>query len=381
MLNFVNHALLTVTVAVLMPISGAIAQNAGTVNSQINAQIKSSHWAQVFMQGLIQRNLISQPQSLQPDQKVTRAEFAITLDRAFPFQPAIRQAIAFNDVPSTFWAADAIQSIYAKGFWSSDDIQFFRPEGYMTRWEAMVAIANGLSLNAALNSKVNSKKVDPKVFLFSIYTDAASIPAGAIASIAALTDKQIIVNYPNVRQLNPNAVITRAELAALVYQSLVYMGQLDRVSSNFIASRNNPLFNATDFTAKEIITHLRVNLRRREVVVYQGDKKLKTYPLGVGRAGWDTPSGSYQVKQIIRSPDWKNPFTGDVIKANDPDNPLGGYWIGFWTNGKDWSGFHGTSQRDSVGKASSHGCLRMYKEDIKAIFDKVTLATVVEIIR
>jgi lipoprotein-anchoring transpeptidase ErfK/SrfK len=336
------------------------------------------HWANSFIEALADRNLISKSPTFQPDRKVTRAEFAVVLDRAFPFQPAIRQAIAFNDVPTDFWAASAIQGAYTKGF-IVGDTETFRPNEYMKRSQVMAAIANGLAVSRNLSKNLTSS--DPKLFLYSMYTDANLIPAWAIAPIAALTDKQIIVNYPNVRLLNPNGDITKAELSTLIYQSLVHTGQLTKISSNFIANPNTGLFNANDFTSKELITHLKVSLKRREVVAYQGTKKLKTYPLGVGRAGWETPSGSYLVKQIIRNPDWKNPFTGDVIKATDPDNPLNGYWIGFWTNGKDWSGFHGTAQRDSIGKASSHGCLRMYKEDIKAIFAQVTPATIVEISR
>ena len=381
MLNYINYSLLSLVVAGQMPTSTAIAQTPITLNSTVTPSSPltypkgiQKHWAQDFMQGLVNRNLISPSQNFLPDQKVTRAEFAVVLDRSFPFQPLVQPAIAFKNVPSDFWAAAAIQNAYMKGFWSGTDPNNFRPQELITRSQAMTAIANGLNLPI-------NQKIDPKIFLFSMYADAALIPQTTIAAIAALTDKQIIVNYPDVRKINPNAAITRAELAALIYQSLVHTGQAPKISSNLIARPSSRLFNPTDFAGKEIITHLKVSLRRREVISFQGDKKLKTYPIGVGRAGWDTPVGTYQVKQIIRNPDWKNPFTGDVIKANDPDNPLGGYWIGFWTNGKDWSGFHGTSQRDSVGKASSHGCLRMYKEDIKAIFAKVTPATIVEVRR
>jgi lipoprotein-anchoring transpeptidase ErfK/SrfK len=395
-LNFVNSSLIPLAVIAFVPVLGipiAAAQTSkqnplpitsnSTGSNSVNQtpdlefpylKVIQNHWAKIFIQGLAQRNLVSKSQDFQPDQRVARTEFAIIADRAFPFQPTVRQAIAFSDVPADFWAAPAIQSAYMKGFSGNNNLSAFRPNELMRRSEAMVAIANGLGLP-------RNPKLDPKVFLFSMYTDAALIPEAAIAPIAALTDKQIIVNYPNVRQLNPNGLITRAELSALIYQSLVHTGQLPKISSNFIPSPTNPLFNATNLVGTEIITHLKVNLRRRQVVAYQGPKKLNTYPIGVGRAGWDTPSGNFQVKQIIRNPDWKNPFTGDVIKASDRDNPLGGYWIGFWTNGKDWSGFHATSQRDSVGKASSHGCLRMYKEDIKAIFAKVTPATIVEISR
>jgi lipoprotein-anchoring transpeptidase ErfK/SrfK len=83
---------------------------------------------------------------------------------------------------------------------------------------------------------------------------------------------------------------------------------------------------------------------------------------------------------MFERPAWKNPFTGDVIPGGDPDNPLGKYWIGFWTNGKDWSGFHGTPNRDSVGTAASHGCIRMYNEDIAELFAQVSPATVVQVV-
>lgn len=341
-----------------------------------------NHWAKIFIQGLADRNLINSS-DFTPDRQITRAEFAVILDRSFPFQPTVRTAIAFNDVPANYWAVEAIKSAYSKGF-VVGNLGLFRPNEYIKRSEAMVAIANGLgvSRNALVSSSSQTSQIlDPKILLFSMYTDAGSIPDSAIAAIAALTDKQIVVNYPNVRALNPQRFITKAELSALVYQSLVYTRQLPKISSSFIPSPSTRIFNATDFASKEFITHLRVNLSKRLVVAYRGNKRLKAYPLGVGRSGWETPSGTYRAVQIIRNPDWKNPFTGDVIKANDPDNPLGGYWIGFWTNGKDWSGFHATLQRDSVGKASSHGCLRMYKEDIKAIFAMVTPATIVEISR
>jgi len=244
------------------------------------------HWAKSFIQALADRNLISKSPTFQPDQKVTRAEFAVILERSFPFQAAIRQPIAFSDISPNFWAASSIQAAYTKGFMVGDT-ETFRPNEYVKRSQVMGAIANGLGVPRNLGKDLTSS--DPKLFLYSLYTDANLIPAWAIAPIAALTDQQIIVNYPNVRQLNPNGFITKAELSALIYQSLVYTGQLSKISSNFIANPTRSLFNANDFTTKEIITHLKVSLKRREVVAYQGTKKLKIYPLGVGRAGWETP--------------------------------------------------------------------------------------------
>ncbi len=340
-----------------------------------------NHWASPMVYGLAERNLLSKSSKFEPNQNITRAQLALILERVFPYQSNLRTAIAFDDVPANHWAAEAIKSAYIKGFLSGyPNSKLFLPDQKVTRLQAMMAIANGL------NIPVNTKR-DPNLFLASMYHGQDKnqlVPDYAIAAIAALTEQEIIVNYPDVRILNPQRAINKAELAGLIYQALVSTKQLPKLASDpnvskYIVNPAAPLFDISRYGNQDLVTKLVVNLSRRQVTAYRGNTKVKTYAIGVGRAGWETPIGNYRVQQIIERPAWKNPFTGDVIKASDPENPLGGYWIGFWTNGKDWSGFHATAQRDSVGKASSHGCIRMYKEDIKELFAKVTPSTVVQV--
>jgi lipoprotein-anchoring transpeptidase ErfK/SrfK len=50
-------------------------------------------------------------------------------------------------------------------------------------------------------------------------------------------------------------------------------------------------------------------------------------------------------------------------------------WIGFWTDGTDHIGFHGTPTLSSIGKAASHGCVRMRNEDVVALFEQVQMGT------
>ena len=128
---------------------------------------------------------------------------------------------------------------------------------------------------------------------------------------------------------------------------------------------------------------LELNLSRRQVTLFQNDQVLKSYPVAVGKAGWQTPVGDFAVKTKVRNPPWKNPFQGNgyVIPGGAPDNPLGTRWLGFWTNGKNWIGFHGTPNRASVGTAASHGCVRMYDEDIQELFELVSVGTPVKVIR
>lgn len=127
-------------------------------------------------------------------------------------------------------------------------------------------------------------------------------------------------------------------------------------------------------------TRLEISLRRRQVTVYRENKPIKSYPIAIGRKGWETPTGNFQVLQMIQNPKWIHPFTGEAIPGGDPENPLGHYWIGFWTNGKDWVGFHGTPNPESVGRAASHGCVRMHNKDVEELFGQVSVGTPVTVV-
>jgi len=126
---------------------------------------------------------------------------------------------------------------------------------------------------------------------------------------------------------------------------------------------------------------LEIRLRQRQVVVLQGEQVIKRYPIAVGKPGWETPPGNFQVRQKIKDPDWVSPLNqGVLIPGGDPENPLGRFWIGFWTDGKNWIGFHGTPTPGSVGRAVSHGCIRMYNRDVEELFQKVDIGTVVTVV-
>ncbi|MEC4819785.1 MAG: L,D-transpeptidase [Scytonema sp. PMC 1069.18] len=128
-------------------------------------------------------------------------------------------------------------------------------------------------------------------------------------------------------------------------------------------------------------THLQINLSRRQVTLYRGKTQVKSYPIAVGRRGWETPIGHFRVRDMLVNPKWIHPFKGTAIRGGDPENPLGKYWIGFWTNGKNWVGFHGTPNPESVGRAASHGCIRMYNKDIEELFSQVSIGTPVTVVR
>ncbi|MUG93103.1 L,D-transpeptidase family protein [Scytonema sp. UIC 10036] len=149
-------------------------------------------------------------------------------------------------------------------------------------------------------------------------------------------------------------------------------------------SLQNSVTEPIDTKINDLITlplHLKINLRQRQVTVYQGKNLIKSYPVAVGRRGWETPVGNFRVRDMLVNPTWIHPKTGKAIPGGDAKNPLGNYWIGFWTNGKDWVGFHGTPNPESVGTAASHGCIRMYNQDIEELFKLVNIGTPVTVER
>lgn len=120
--------------------------------------------------------------------------------------------------------------------------------------------------------------------------------------------------------------------------------------------------------------HLVIKLKERRVYVYRQNQVLTSYPIAVGKSGWETPQGKFKVQAMIKNPSWEHPWTGEVVPSGK-DNPLGSRWIGFWSDGKNVIGFHGTPNERSIGRAASHGCVRMFDKDVQALFEKVTVGT------
>jgi L,D-transpeptidase ErfK/SrfK len=135
-------------------------------------------------------------------------------------------------------------------------------------------------------------------------------------------------------------------------------------------------FSVSPFAQPEERTQSRlmVDLSDRQVYLYADGSLQASYDIAVGRAGWETPSGKFSVLTKIPNPSWQHPFTGDVIEKGT-DNPLGSRWIGFWTDGKQQIGFHGTNHTELIGQAVSHGCIRMRNGDVEAMYEQVAIGT------
>jgi L,D-transpeptidase ErfK/SrfK len=112
---------------------------------------------------------------------------------------------------------------------------------------------------------------------------------------------------------------------------------------------------------------------------------LVTFPIGIGDEGWETPVGIFEVVEKLVNPPWhvpasiqkENPDLPPVVPAG-PDNPLGTHALRLSSR---TILIHGTNLPYAIGRKASHGCLRLYPEDIVQLFPLVPRGTRVLIVR
>jgi L,D-transpeptidase ErfK/SrfK len=136
-----------------------------------------------------------------------------------------------------------------------------------------------------------------------------------------------------------------------------------------------------------------VNVAAMRIFYYPPHKKgepqiVFTHPIGIGKVGWKTPEGSTKIISRQKDPVWVVPKSvrdehaedGEKLPAQvpaGPDNPLGQYMFRL-----GWPSYliHGTNKPYGVGMRSSHGCMRLYPEDIAVFFDLIPIGTKVTVV-
>jgi len=138
-----------------------------------------------------------------------------------------------------------------------------------------------------------------------------------------------------------------------------------------------------------------VNLPEHRLYYYpkpkrDGSREVITYPVSIGKMDWRTPLGLTHVIQKEKNPTWYPPESvrkehaaaGDplpaVVKAG-PDNPLGAYAMRLAAGNGTYL-IHGTNNPIAVGLAVTHGCVRMYPDDVAALFPLIPVGTPVRLI-
>ncbi|WP_363318816.1 S8 family serine peptidase [Microcoleus sp. CAWBG51] len=183
----------------------------------------SGHWAEKFIEALAAANIISgfPDGSFGPDNSLNRAQYAALLVSAFSPIPKA-PATNFIDVSASFWARSAIERANRAGFLSGFPGLKFGPNQNLTKTEALVSLVNGLELKGG----------NPDIL--KVYSDRTQIPNFALSAAATATALKIVVNYPARDRLSGQRDITRAEISALIYQTLVAINRAKAIDSPYI---------------------------------------------------------------------------------------------------------------------------------------------------
>lgn len=116
-----------------------------------------------------------------------------------------------------------------------------------------------------------------------------------------------------------------------------------------------------------------VELSDYSLTVHLQGYYVRRFPVGIGRDG-ASPVGKFSVLNKVTNPQYTDP-DGRVIAGDDPQNPLGEYWIDLGNS----YGIHGTIDPDSIGTAASRGCIRLNDRDIRAVYEFLSIGSEVVI--
>jgi lipoprotein-anchoring transpeptidase ErfK/SrfK len=122
--------------------------------------------------------------------------------------------------------------------------------------------------------------------------------------------------------------------------------------------------------------HARVYRSTFTMDVYLQRTFVRSFPVGLGQSGRETPTGLWCVKEggkLIKPP-WSDPETGKLLNYGDPGYALGSRWIaleGIKGDAKDRTGFgiHGTVEPETIGTKSSKGCIRLHNGDVIKVYN------------
>jgi L,D-transpeptidase ErfK/SrfK len=162
----------------------------------------------------------------------------------------------------------------------------------------------------------------------------------------------------------------------------------------WLPGKNTPVLLPTQYVLPDTLRRgVILNIASKRLFYYpavaEGEPaQVMTYPIGIGRVGWETPLGDTEVVAKARDPHWYVPWSvqqehkemGDPLPPvvpPGPDNPLGSYVLKL-----EMPGYliHGTNQPYGVGMRVSHGCIRLYPENIELLYSMVDIGESVTIV-
>lgn len=247
----------------------------------------------------------------------------------------------------------------------------------------LLIIIAGVLGAADLDQRFARAAEDPAQVVPLIEAVSATLPTLSAAEALVLADRVA----PYCRQLFSEPLPSRDRCGVLTH--VIAAGETPSVlakryrTSTELILRLNPGLDPKGLMIGQEIAVLDLASTPLELIVarsafrlmaWRGPTLVGVFRCGLGRDISPTPLGVTTVRQCARNPEWRNPDTGKILKPDDPENILGGYWIGFEPRadnhfkGIGIHGFTGAEPAEWLEKNGSHGCVRLVQDDIALVF-------------
>jgi len=220
-----------------------------------------------------------------------------------------------------------------------------------------------------------------------IISSIIKLPA-ASATVYSYGDGNTVIGYIQTYKINDSeSLIEIARKFGLGYNEIVDANpDLDPfVPGAGVSVKIPTLWILPDPSLNEKIVINLSELRLYYFFKQKGERMVRTFPIGIGDEGYDTPEGNFRIIEKIVKPSWhvpesirrKRPHLPMVLPPG-PNNPLGSHALRL-SSGNYL--IHGTNRPWAVGRKLTHGCIRLYPEDISRLFRFVQIGVKVNIVR
>jgi lipoprotein-anchoring transpeptidase ErfK/SrfK len=215
-----------------------------------------------------------------------------------------------------------------------------------------------IAMFAAMALSLTSIHLAAKAHIASLQREQEQLERLAINQTLSLRqDAQFAGNQPTIHIPANPAVIDQKVTASAAKPTQASTAAIDH--------------SASPVPKRQII----ISIADRQLAVIDHGQVLKTYPIAVGARGTPSPDGDFVIINHAKDPIYRG---GDAEIPPGKDNPLGSRWMGLSLKGY---GIHGTNVQSSVGKAVSHGCFRMRKQDVEELYTLVQVGDTVMVRR
>jgi lipoprotein-anchoring transpeptidase ErfK/SrfK len=168
------------------------------------------------------------------------------------------------------------------------------------------------------------------------------------------------------------AATTKQSRLAVVAMAAILMAQTAVAADQQVAQPAGETVQtpATTTVKREMV----VSLEDRKLALIENGQVVKIYPVAVGKPSTPSPEGTFTIERRVENPTYHH--DGKTIPPG-PRNPVGTRWMGLSIQGY---GIHGTNEPNSIGKAASHGCIRMAKADLEELYPQVAVGDTVQLV-